>query len=290
MNNSDSLIHRFQRDGYVVIPDLLTQTERHRFAPLVREAVAFRKRHDTRALHEKTVYEQSFIQCMNLWEDFPAIRPLTFHPKITAVAAALLQAPAIRLWHDQALFKEANGRQTNPHQDFPYWTMNETDTITAWIPFEGSSRNNGCMGYIAGSHRSGQQRFVNIFRAGEEDLEAQARDLMTGTLDYVEVPAGSVAFHHGLTTHAALPNRTDRTREVHTMIFFRDGITRSAHGHHFAVDRAGIRPGEPIRSGVTPLAWPLVEGDWPEPPPPMTGLSPRVQQSGAFPGDTVPLA
>ncbi len=52
-------------------------------------------------------------------------------------------------------------------------------------------------------------------------------------------------------------------RRVHTVIFFRDGSTRRAKGVHECVDRAGIQPGEPIASDVTPLAWPRPEGDTP---------------------------
>ncbi|MCP5180268.1 MAG: phytanoyl-CoA dioxygenase family protein [Pseudomonadales bacterium] len=284
---SDTFVARFRRNGYVIIPGLLTDTEWTRYASLVRDAVLRRTRRDTRPLSEKSAYEQSFIQCMNLWEDFPAIRPLTFHPKICQAAAELLGVQAVRLWHDQALFKEAGGRRTDPHQDFPYWTMQETETITAWIPFDGTTRDNGCMGYIPGSHITGVRRFVNIFQAGKEDLNAQARDLLTGDFVYEEVPRGSIAFHHGLTTHEAEPNTTDRTRAVHTMILFRDGITRSTKGRHFAVDRAGIQPGAPIASDVTPIAWPLPAGRLPEPPPPMTDLLADVPHqwlaSGAFP-------
>ena len=50
--------------------------------------------------------------------------------------------------HDQALYKEAGGRETDPHQDHPYWPIVETDTITAWIPFDGSTLANGAMGYL----------------------------------------------------------------------------------------------------------------------------------------------
>lgn len=273
-------IDRFKADGFIVLDGLLSEEEIQTYQVFVRDAVVSRKRYDKRSLEQKSTYEQSFLQCMNLWEDFPDIRPLTFHPKIAQAAAELIGADAVRLWHDQALFKEAGGRQTDVHQDLPYWTMTETDALTAWIPFNGSTLANGCMGYIRGSHINATRTFVDIFRRGEADPEKQAETIMTGTLEYIEVPRGSVAFHHGLTAHGAKPNTSDETREVHTMIFFRDGITRSEKGKHYAVDRAGIQPGEPIASPATPVAWPRT--DLPEPPQPMD-LTEPLRQSGAFP-------
>ena len=273
-------VEQFQRDGYVVIPDLLSDTELDHFQPLVRDAVAKRKRFDTRPLSEKSLYEQSFLQCMNLWEDFPAIKPLTFHPKVAQAAAELIGAPTVRLWHDQALFKEAGGRETDPHQDLPYWTMTESDALTAWIPLTGSSEENGCMGYLPGSHKNTERTFVDIFRRGDTSPEDQAKAILTGELTFVEVPRGSVAFHHGLTAHGAMANRSQATREVHTMIYFRDGMTRSAEGQHHAVDRADIQPGKPITSDVTPVAWP--RSDLP-PAPKAMELPEFLVKSGAFP-------
>ena len=104
-----------------------------------------------RALAEKTAYEQSFQQCMNLWEDCPEVRPLTFHPRLGEAAARLAGVPALRVWHDQALYKEPGGRETDAHLDQAYWPIRETDTITAWIPFDGSKLESGAMGYLPGS-------------------------------------------------------------------------------------------------------------------------------------------
>lgn len=263
---SAAQIEAFRRDGFVVIPDILTTAETEHFGRAVDRAVASRTVWDTRKLEEKTPYEQSFQQCLNLWEDFPEIRPLTFHTAITAAAARLLGVSAIRLWHDQALYKEAGGRGTDAHQDQAYWPMQETDTITAWIPFDGSTLANGAMGYIPGSHRFGVRKFVNIFFGEPEDLlgSSEARGVPP---TFVEVPRGAVAFHHGLTFHVANPNRTDRTRRVHTMIFFRDGSTRSLPFAHPSVDRAGIEVGDAIASDLTPIAWPRPVGSLPAPPP-----------------------
>lgn len=262
---SDELVEDFRRDGFVVVPDLLTEAELERFAPQVDRAVAERTAHDRRRLDEKSRYEQSFLQCINLWEDHPELRPLTFHPRIAGCAARLLGAERLRLWHDQALYKEPGGRETDAHQDQPYWPIEETDTVTAWIPFDGSTEESGCMGYVPGSHRVGLRRFVNIFLGAPEDVLARP-ELGGARPVFVEVPRGGVAFHHGLTVHLAHPNRSARVRRVHTAIFFRDGLRRSKHGIHQSVDRAGIQPGQPIESNATPIAWPREPGDHPPTP------------------------
>jgi len=263
---TSNLVEDFGRDGFVVVPDLLGADELARFGDAVDAAVARRSRHDTRALAEKSRYEQSFTQCQNLWEDCPDVRPLTFHPLIGETAARLLGVDAVRIWHDQALYKEAGGRETDPHQDHPYWPIVETDTITAWIPLDGSTLANGAMGYLPGSHRLGLREFVDIFTGAGEDPLAR-RELEGAVPAWVEVPAGSVAFHHGLTFHLARPNTTGTVRRVHTAIYFADGSTRGeGRFPHPSVERAGIPMGAVIASDVTPIAWPRPEGDAPAAP------------------------
>ncbi len=72
---------------------------------------------------------------------------------------------------------------------------------------------------------------------------------------FVEVPPGSVAFHHGLTFHLAKPNTTGTVRRVHTAIYFADGSTRGeGRFPHPSVERAGIAMGAVIASDVTPIA------------------------------------
>jgi ectoine hydroxylase-related dioxygenase (phytanoyl-CoA dioxygenase family) len=263
---SEDLVAAFSRDGFVVVPDLLSEDEVRRYGAAVDEAVARRSRHDTRGLAEKSRYEQSFIQCQNLWEDSPDVRPLDFHPRIAGTAAQLLGVDVLRLWHDQALYKEPGGRETDPHQDQPYWPIVETDTITAWIPFDGSTLQNGAMGYLPGSHRVGVREFVNIFFGEPEDVLARS-ELAAIEPVWVEVPAGSVAYHHGLTFHLARPNATGTVRRVHTAIFFADGSRRGEGKFpHPSVERPGIPMGAVIASDVTPVAWPLPGGVLPPAP------------------------
>jgi hypothetical protein len=282
---TDEHVEVFGQKGFIVIDDMLSNEEIERYGPAVDEALAMRTRWDKRRLEDRTRYEQSFRQCINLWEDAPGVRPLTFHPRIGEAAAALLGADAVRIWHDQALYKEAGGRETDPHLDHDYWAIEEPRTVTAWIPFDGSTEATGAMGYVPGSHKFDIKTFANIFTADGFDLEkgAEARGIAP---EFVHVPRGSVSFHHGRTIHLAHPNQSDRTRRVHTVIFFADGCTRRDMKHP-SVDRMAVPVGAPIRGPVTPIAWPLPDGRLPDPPPlpdpPLPGWPgwPPPRKSGA---------
>jgi ectoine hydroxylase-related dioxygenase (phytanoyl-CoA dioxygenase family) len=265
----DAVVSAFEHDGFVVVPGLVTDDELDRYADAVTAAVAGRTRHDTTPLEEKTRYQQSFVQCINLWEDHADVAPLVFHPRVGQAAAELLRVGAVRLWHDQALYKRAGGRVTDPHQDHPYWPIKETASVTAWVPFEGSTVESGAMSYLPGSHAIGLRKFVNIFFGEPEDIFADP-ELAGIEPVLVEVPKGSVAFHHGLTVHLAGANRTDRDRAVQTMIYFPDGSTRGYPFPHFAVERNGIEVGSVIDGDVTPIAWPRPV-DAPIPPRPVAG-------------------
>ena len=167
------IVETFQRDGFVVVPDLLSADEVEHFEAAVTGAVRRRREGiDIAPLAERSRYQQSFIQCMNLWEDDPDVAPLTFHQRIGQAAAELLEVDAVRLWHDQALYKEAGGRETDAHQDHPYWPIAETASVTAWIPLVGSTLASGAMGYVPGSHLVGMRKFVNIFFGEPDDILA----------------------------------------------------------------------------------------------------------------------
>lgn len=277
------LVARFRRDGFVVVPDLLDDDELDHLGAAVTAAVQARNRADHRPLAEKNRYEQSFIQCMNLWEDCEAVRPLTFHQRIGRAAGALLGVDALRLWHDQALFKVPGGRATDAHQDHPYWPIEQTASITAWIPFNDAARESGSLAFLPGSHLVGLRKFVNIFYGEPHDILADAEVAGIEPV-YVEVPRGSVSFHHGLTVHFADGNTTDHERAVHTIIYFPDGSTRGYPHPHFAVDRGGIEVGQRIDSDVTPIAWPRPAGDLPVPPDSSIELPPGLTTNpGAIP-------
>jgi len=254
------LIKQFKKNGFVTIPSVLEDSEIEFYRELLKDAIKERKQLDNRQLSEKSFYEQSFIQCQNLWEDYPKIRELTFHQKITKLAADLLGVNALRIWHDQALVKEKGGRKTDIHHDQPYWPIKEHETITAWIPFDKITSINGQLGFYPGSHKTPKRNFIDIFSGevskNDTDSISAIKDIEP---EYQLLNAGDISFHHGLTFHEAKPNLSNEDRLVYTIIFFADGSTRESDQFHFSVDRPGIEPGQAIVSDVTPLAYPLKE-------------------------------
>jgi len=279
-------VEAFGRDGFVHLKGLLDPAEVAQFRVAVDAAVERRKRNDTRELAEKTPYEQSFIQCQYLWEEFPDVRPLPFHPKVVGAAAPLIGAKAMRVWHDQALYKEAGGRETDAHQDHPYWPIAERRALTAWIPLVDVDHETGCMGYVPGSHL-GEAEYVNIFSEPGSGAALIAKQKTPPV--FAPAMPGDVLFHHGLTVHLAKPNRSVQMRRVYTCIYFADGCTRASEGFHPSLDRTRIAVGAKIDGAATPIAWPLPGGRYPEPEPwPEAYLAPRrlrrAADMGVFPG------
>jgi len=265
--NQDAL-DRFNADGFLLVENFFSDEELDQFGAHVDAAVKYRTADDRRSHAEKNLYEQTFVQCKGLWEDHASVRPLTFHPKLCAAAASLLQADCVRLWHDQALYKEAGGRKTDAHLDFPFWPVDKPELVSAWIPFDGVQHGGGIMGYVQGSHRMGIDQFVDIgqLRGGDPYDLLQDSRVVSKPLIWVEAPKGSVIFHHACTIHTAEPNDTNETRRVFTMVYIADGCHRTGDGSSFSLDRDKIKEGDLIAGPSFPVAWPRAGNDLPAPP------------------------
>ncbi len=259
-------VTRFRADGYLRTDDLLDRQDVERYGAAVDRAVAARTAGDDRELTDKTPYEQSFTQCMRLWETDPDVRPLTFDRRLAQAAAELLGVDAVRLWQDQALYKEPGGRPTDPHQDAPFWPIGDAPLVSAWIPLAPSTEANGAMGYVPGSHTLGKLRTVNL-TTPDEAHDILADPALEGRQPVVvEAPVGSVIWHHGFTVHGAGPNTTTETRRAFTIVYLADGHRRTKSWANFPLDRAGVAVGDLMEGDGLPLAWPRTDAEPPSPP------------------------
>ncbi len=123
----------------------------------------------------------------------PDIRELVFSKRLAQSAADLMQTSGVRLYHDQALFKEAGGGITPWHADQFYWPLETDRTVTAWIPLQHTPLEMGPLEFSAGSHRIVAGRELAISDESEQKIGEKLR--VTDFAHIVEpFDAGEVSF------------------------------------------------------------------------------------------------
>ena len=249
----------YARDGFVHLRGVLPEEAVARHGRPVTRAVA-----DLNTLHrpmeERTTYEKAFLQVMNLWRERPDVRALVFSRRLARIAAELMGVASVRLYHDQALYKEPGGGHTPWHADQYYWPLATDRCCTAWVPLQGVPLEMGPLAFAAGSHRLEVGRDLPI---SDESEAAMARAIEAAGFPLVEEPfaAGDVSFHAGWTFHRAGANRTPRTRAVMTVIYMdasmRLAAPRNANQQNdWDTWCPGAEVGETIATPQNPVLYP----------------------------------
>jgi hypothetical protein len=143
------------------------------YRPLIEDAVQ-RFATERRPLEERDTYSKAFLQVPNLWVRDDSVGQFTRARRFAKVAAELLGVDGIRLYHDQALFKEAGGGRTPFHQDQFYWPFDKDLTITMWMPLVDVTAEIGSMTFASGSHELGYLGQLSI----SDESEAEFRRLI----------------------------------------------------------------------------------------------------------------
>ena len=246
----------YRQHGFVKVPQGLSpeviEPYRAEIARLVSAASAHRP-----PLSQRSTYDKAFLQMTNLWRRSELVRQLVFGRRLARMAAELMGVRGVRLYHDQALFKEPGGGFTPWHADQFYWPVSNDNVITAWIPLVDVSLEMGPLTFSAGSQRLNYGRDLAISDDSEQTLQQK---LANFPLEQSAFALGDVSFHSGWTFHRAGPNQTGRMREVFTIIYMDQDIRLipPRHQNHEA-DRAafapGIAAGEVIASELNPVLY-----------------------------------
>ncbi len=176
--------------------------------------------------------ERNVFHFLGAWLLEEAFHDLLWHPGVTVKASQLLDAPRVRLWHDQVFEKPPrHPGVVTWHQDYSYWTRAAPPRhVTCWIGLDDSTEENGCVHYVSGSHRWGLLPKVSLTRDMEAVLEVltpEQRAAFTPTP--IVLAAGECSFHHSHTLHGSYDNRSDRPRRG-VVVNFMHPETRCADG------------------------------------------------------------
>jgi len=214
----------YERDGFLAVEGVLSKDElagvREKIEEIISdpdnppEGVGIGREGNTVADKDSDAAQNDDIRGASFLVRFlPYFQDIARTPNLLSLARGLL-GPRVKVFRDQALFKPPGGQAKPPHQDQSYFRLQpEDDLVTAWIALDDATIENGCMCYVAGSHKHG------IFPVGQDPDRPVHHIPDTGDLNLpdptpVPVPAGSVIFHHGCTLHHSEENKSDRWRKA----------------------------------------------------------------------------
>jgi phytanoyl-CoA dioxygenase PhyH len=191
--------------------------------------------------NESTDPATVLFHALGAWRIAPAFHDLLWNPAFLMPASQLLDG-AVRFWHDQLFCKPAHhGGVVAWHQDFSYWTRTQPMAhLSCWIGLDDSTRENGCVHYVPGSHRwnllpaTGLANDMDAIRSVlTDEQKAQFKPVP------IELKAGECSFHHPLMLHGSYENRSDYPRRGAVLNVFRDGVCSASN--------------EPLLDGVPPV-------------------------------------
>lgn len=117
--------------------------------------------------------------------------------------------PDILCWGSGFFIKNPlDGARVTWHQDSTYWGLSKPDIVTAWVAFTPSTRENGCMRVIPGTHKLHQLPHQDTF--APDNLLSRGQEIAveidnSKAVDVVLSP-GEMSLHHVMLVHGSEPN------------------------------------------------------------------------------------
>lgn len=139
---------------------------------------------------------------------------LAMEPAILNMVAQLI-GPDIILWGCHVFCKPAgDGHETPWHQDGHYWPIRPLANVTVWVALDPSTRDNGCLRVIPGSHKA-KITHSHLKEEREDVVLSQRTDSsafdVAQAVD-LELQPGQMSMHEVYTIHGANVNSSTQRR------------------------------------------------------------------------------
>ncbi len=226
---TDAEIERFGTEGWLHLPGLLAEEEVRaievvydRF--LSREiAVPGRDFCDMSADYAKPLAEFAIVNVMLPRRYFQDWQGNVYERRAASIAEQLC-GPDMVLDYDQLVAKRPRKPDAvfHWHQDLGYWPVTpDTRTASFWLALDDASLANGCMRFVAGSHKEARLRPHRPL-AGDRDKSHtlvadvdESRDRIVAA----EIRRGDATVHHERAIHGSGGNTTDGWRRAYIAAF-----------------------------------------------------------------------
>lgn len=245
----------FKEHGFIKLKQVLSEETVNYMNEVISSEV---RRLNTQHLpmEERDTYGKAFLQIMNIWTRSDLVKEIVFSKKLAGIAASLLGTNGVKLYHDQALYKEPGGGHTPWHADQYYWPLDTDRCVTVWIPLQATPLDMGPLEFSAGSQNLTTGRNKKISDESQALLESTLKE--SGFPHIIEAfDIGELSYHLGWLFHRAGANRTDKMRGVMTMIYMdKDMKLKSPENDNQELDWKtwcpGAKVGEVIETALNP--------------------------------------
>ena len=203
------------------------------------------------------------------WNRIPEYRDFMTDSGIGRAAAALMQSPSARVFHEHVLVKEPGTREPTPwHHDQPYYCINGRQVVSLWIPLDPVAREN-VVEFVAGSHRWGKAFVPTKFTGAAYDRTPQeaepipdisARRAEFDVKGFAVEPGDAIDFHiltvHGAPGNASSPNQR---RALAARFLGEDAVYGERSGEvspPYPEIRGKLATGDALPADLFPTVWP----------------------------------
>lgn len=128
-----------------------------------------------------------------------------------------LAGPDVALWNMSLFGKPArDGKKVPWHQDGEYWPIRPMATTRIWVALDPSTRENGCLRYVRGSHtaRTIRQHHEAPDRSMLLHYGIRPEDIDPDDIVDVELEPGQMSIHDIFMVHGSEANRTNQDRRA----------------------------------------------------------------------------
>lgn len=234
---SDAERAKFENDGWVRLPGVLSQAELAELEPLY---MAFLRREipvpgrdycDMAGDYQKSVENYSIVNVMLPRSYHAPLRANVYERRAADITRQLCGDDMV-LDYDQFVAKPPHKHDAvfHWHQDLGYWPQTaDTRTASFWLAFDETRTDNGCLRFVRGSHREARLRgHAPLLDDRDRSHTLQALvDEAREPIELGELGPGDLTVHHERTVHGSAGNTSDRWRRGYVLAFRSQATVRA---------------------------------------------------------------
>lgn len=204
-------VARFDEEGYLIVPGLLSSEETQLLAEIARRDQALISRMARRKDAQGGTAQLALDNCLS----DTIYSAIVQSERLIRAMETLLGGEVYHYHHKVSAKQPFEGGAWEWHQDYGYWYNNGClfpYMASCYVAIDSATRENGCMQLLAGSHKMGR---IEHGKTGDQtgaDMERVNAAVERMALIYAEMNAGDGLFFHSNTLHRSDQNRSPHPR------------------------------------------------------------------------------